>query len=622
MKTFSRLTILFVFLGIVLMLVGNTAEAQDPSLEVAGISNYQVGAPVKVTFRAAEAGADYKEDIPLYIEASGDVSVDSHVVPGTYNTETSGYLTVTGTITGTGPNTYISARWNSKDLFAKADLSGDPLPPPKTIIKVLAPEPCDHADTYDPAKGVKVGDVFKQRVYIKDANDLASWQMNVVFNPHILEVVSVEEGNFLEKPITIPKGHGPHANPDVETHIPVDAIFLSSVGAGWIPVTDWKVGKDDLEIDKIDPGPKHVLDHPASDIADYLKRDNESGLFKTAVAEGKVVAMQARIGPRTHMTSPIPDTAVEAPHKPLNGVTGSGDLMSICFRVLEVAEEPLGIHNVQLSNSEGNRISYSIQVNSFIVVTRMFPKEDVNRDGYVNIQDLVLVASNIGLVPGNLHNPKADTNGDGVYGEGDGVRSGMYTESGNSVGDSHARVDVNNDGIVNVLDLITVAMSENWGGESKIVDIKGRTANVASLTAPSNLTPRMIQGWIDLAQVEDDGSAIFDLGIANLEALIASRIPTETRLLLNYPNPFNPETWIPYQLAEATEVTVMIHTMNGSLVRTIELGHQAAGTYKSKSQAAYWDGRNEFGEQVASGLYFYTLTAGDFSATHKMLVRK
>ena len=123
-------------------------------------------------------------------------------------------------------------------------------------------------------------------------------------------------------------------------------------------------------------------------------------------------------------------------------------------------------------------------------------------------------------------------------------------------------------------------------------------------------------------QVEDDGSAIFDLGIANLEALLASKIPTETKLLLNYPNPFNPETWIPYQLAKATDVTVMIHAMSGSLIRTLELGHQAAGIYQSKSQAAYWDGRNELGEQVASGLYFYTLTAGDFSATAKMLIRK
>ena len=146
-----------------------------------------------------------------------------------------------------------------------------------------------------------------------------------------------------------------------------------------------------------------------------------------------------------------------------------------------------------------------------------------------------------------------------------------------------------------------------------------------ALTAPSvsrNVGPATIQAWIDLARVEDDGSAIFDLGIANLEALLASRIPSETKLLLNYPNPFNPETWIPYQLAKATDVTMTIHSMNGSLIRTLELGHQSAGTYKSKSQAAYWDGRNEFGEQVASGLYFYTLTAGNFSATGKMLVRK
>ena len=125
-----------------------------------------------------------------------------------------------------------------------------------------------------------------------------------------------------------------------------------------------------------------------------------------------------------------------------------------------------------------------------------------------------------------------------------------------------------------------------------------------------------------MAQVEDDGSAIFDLGIANLEALMASRTPSETKLLLNYPNPFNPETWIPYQLAESTEVTISIYAVNGNLVRTLALGHQAAGVYHSKSQAAYWNGRNALGERVASGVYFYTFTAGKFSATGKMLVRK
>ena len=98
--------------------------------------------------------------------------------------------------------------------------------------------------------------------------------------------------------------------------------------------------------------------------------------------------------------------------------------------------------------------------------------------------------------------------------------------------------------------------------------------------------------------------------------------PEQTAMLPNYPNPFNPETWIPYQLAAPAEVTLTIFGSNGQLVRTLALGHQAAGVYQSKSRAAYWDGRNTFGERVASGLYFYTLTAGDFTATGKMLILK
>ena len=99
-------------------------------------------------------------------------------------------------------------------------------------------------------------------------------------------------------------------------------------------------------------------------------------------------------------------------------------------------------------------------------------------------------------------------------------------------------------------------------------------------------------------------------------------IPTETILLSNYPNPFNPETWIPYQLSASADVSVSIYSVNGHLVRRLDLGHQSAGVYQSRSRAAYWDGRNAFGEHVASGLYFYTLTAGEFTATRKMLIRK
>ncbi len=107
-----------------------------------------------------------------------------------------------------------------------------------------------------------------------------------------------------------------------------------------------------------------------------------------------------------------------------------------------------------------------------------------------------------------------------------------------------------------------------------------------------------------------------------LTAQITVAADRENALLANFPNPFNPETWIPYQLAKPTEVTITIYAVNGQVVRTLALGHQSGGMYQSRSRAAYWDGRNAFGEPVASGVYFYTLTAGEFTATRKMLIRK
>ena len=115
----------------------------------------------------------------------------------------------------------------------------------------------------------------------------------------------------------------------------------------------------------------------------------------------------------------------------------------------------------------------------------------------------------------------------------------------------------------------------------------------------------------------------FDKALRILKVLLASDYSRqETALLANYPNPFNPETWIPYQLAAPAEVTLTIYDMNGVAVRRLEVGHQPAGLYQNRNRALYWDGRNGSGESVASGLYFYTLKAGEFTATRKMLIRK
>ena len=98
--------------------------------------------------------------------------------------------------------------------------------------------------------------------------------------------------------------------------------------------------------------------------------------------------------------------------------------------------------------------------------------------------------------------------------------------------------------------------------------------------------------------------------------------PETPVLFQNYPNPFNPETWIPYQLSEAAEVNITIYNVTGNIVRVLDLGHQAAGYYRGRSQAAYWDGTNNLNERVASGIYFYRIQVGEFSATRRMLILK
>jgi len=100
------------------------------------------------------------------------------------------------------------------------------------------------------------------------------------------------------------------------------------------------------------------------------------------------------------------------------------------------------------------------------------------------------------------------------------------------------------------------------------------------------------------------------------------RQPTKTVLMQNYPNPFNPETWIPHQLSQDSPVTINIYNTTGQLIRTIALGNKPAGVYVTKSNAAHWDGRDSLGDKVASGVYFYTLQAGEYKATRKMVIIK
>ena len=203
--------------------------------------------------------------------------------------------------------------------------------------------------------------------------------------------------------------------------------------------------------------------------------------------------------------------------------------------------------------------------------------------------------------------------------------------------------DLNHDGVVNILDLVLVASQFGTTGPSA-ADLNGdNTVNIQDLVlvanalsntaaAPSTKQPTaaLVNTWLQLAQ-QNAASKVqtslpkgfsYTRGIEVLEQLARALTPEKTALFANYPNPFNPETWIPYQLSKAADVSVTIYASDGNVVRTLTLGHQDAGMYKNRSRAAYWDGKNEIGESVASGLYFYTLIAGNFTATRRMLILK
>ena len=261
-----------------------------------------------------------------------------------------------------------------------------------------------------------------------------------------------------------------------------------------------------------------------------------------------------------------------------SGVTGTGTLLSVVFSAKAGGNSQLALHNFQLGSTTGEVIPAGVRDLTIVVESK--PTWDVNADGQVSVLDLILVAQRFG-----------------------------ETARANS------KVDVNDDGIINILDLILVAQHM---GESTT----SASPSILAMDSIEGLDTAMIQAWIEQAQLENDGSIAFQHGIANLQRLLASLIPEKTTLLANYPNPFNPETWIPYHLAKPSEIVITIYDARGSTIRRLDLGHQREGYYTHRSRAAYWDGRNAVGERVASGIYFYQLQADNVSLLRKMVILK
>ena len=265
---------------------------------------------------------------------------------------------------------------------------------------------------------------------------------------------------------------------------------------------------------------------------------------------------------------------VELAATALAGVSnGDGTLATLTFEVMAVKPSTLTLSEPLFADDQGNTFLPRVEGGEITEPPEL--KGDVNADGVVNIQDLVLVASSFG-----------------------------------ETGENSA--DINADGVVNIADLVLVAGA------------LGAAAAAPSIHAESLglLTAADVRQWLSQAHRLNSSHVDYQRGLLVLEQLLTALAPKETLLLPNYPNPFNPETWIPYQLATSGDVKITIYDARGVVVRRLELGYRQAGYYTNRSRSAYWDGCNGLGEHVASGLYFYHLQAEGVSLLRKMVTLK
>ena len=252
---------------------------------------------------------------------------------------------------------------------------------------------------------------------------------------------------------------------------------------------------------------------------------------------------------------------------------GAGALATLTFEVISVKKSTLRLSEVILSDAAGVIYRPRVEDTQVLELPR---KGDVNRDGVVNIQDIVLVVTRFGKAGENI-------------------------------------ADVNGDGIVDIQDFMVVA--DEFAVEVAAPPAWHRGLGLAPTRAE-------VKRWLNQAKNLVLAGAASWRGIRLLESLLTALTPNETLLLPNYPNPFNPETWIPYHLAVDSDVRIYIYDAKGVLIRQFNLGRQPAGYCADRERAAYWDGCNENAEPVASGIYFCQLRVEDYSQTRRMMIVK
>ena len=456
--------------------------------------------------------------------------------------------------------------------------------------------------TPNPVVSPAIGKQLTVNVSIAAGENVAGYQVSLVYDESALRYVSSANGDYLPADaFFVPPVVSKETNwwgTRVEVTLGATTLTGTSNGDGTLATVTFEVldVKESFitlsDVILTDKAGEHLL-HFFPDITKVIEpsllsssavlRLTPVSMFSPAIGEQLIFNVGISEGQNVvdfQLTYDFDESALKYISKSrgnyLAGGVGNGDgtLETVTFEVLAVKSSTVNVSGYLVAPN-GLR-SIPIFEGAKVIVPLL---GDVNRDGVVNILDMVLVASSFAQpVP----------------------------EEGNPA-------DVNEDGIVNIVDLVKVAGA--LGG--------GAAAPAAWHLDPETVPTRIeVQQWLSEARRLNLTDATSQRGILFLEQLLAALTPKKTALLANYPNPFNPETWIPYQLSEPADVTVTIYAVDGTVVRALALGHQPVGIYQGKSRAAYWNGKNALGESVASGMYFYTLKAGDFTATRKMLIRK
>ena len=282
--------------------------------------------------------------------------------------------------------------------------------------------------------------------------------------------------------------------------------------------------------------------------------------------------------------------------------TGATELASILATPMGIAVDTVG-SKLYWTNSRGRVQSANLNGSGITnVVSGLGSPGDIVLSNSISTPMMTTPTT-----PTTVSYAKYDVNKDGTV---DNTDAGLVIDA---LGTSNAAYDVNGDGTVNFLDVVLVFDNRD-AGVAAAPTIVGMKLSAVQID--------VIEEQIDLLIATNDRSPAAMRTLVYMQQLLVTARPEKTQLFANYPNPFNPETWIPYELATNTHVKITIYNTQGVVIRSLQFGHQSAGYYVGRDRAAYWDGRNALGEQVASGLYFYQLETDEMSLMRKMVILK